>query len=349
VFEANIRADILHQLFEAVPREGVTSACKRFGVSRQTYYKWQPRYVALGDAGLDPRSRAPNRRANTLPSETIDAIRDVALDNPALGCDGLAQILKGRGLKVSGVTIQGHLNQWGMGSIAQRHLALEDTVHHGQGRHLDQVAAAKYNPCLRSAGELWASYPGQILIQGWIHLKRKWASAWSGVVVIDAYSRYAFLASQDFLFDFDHLPQLDKALQFFGERQLKVQTIIREIDAIPRSFFRSKGLPDPGRYDGFAYADPPDLQDGIAVEMCSLPFGNENGYLLRLRQEMLGDLYPKHLDLDLVGDRIGEGQIFDWQEDYNRKANHGFPNYGAAPIERIENYLQGRIGNRPAY
>src|SRR5688572_4242874 len=38
---------------------GVSRTCRRFGISRQAFYKWKKRHEKHGDAGLCDRPRAP--------------------------------------------------------------------------------------------------------------------------------------------------------------------------------------------------------------------------------------------------------------------------------------------------
>jgi hypothetical protein len=50
-----------------VIREAVSSprnnapTCRRFGISRQAYYRWKRRFDAQGEAGLWDRTSRPNR------------------------------------------------------------------------------------------------------------------------------------------------------------------------------------------------------------------------------------------------------------------------------------------------
>jgi transposase len=38
----------------------VTEVCRRYGISRKTFYAYRSRYRAEGWAGLEPRSRRPH-------------------------------------------------------------------------------------------------------------------------------------------------------------------------------------------------------------------------------------------------------------------------------------------------
>jgi transposase InsO family protein len=48
--------------------------CRKLGISRQTAYKWRTRYRTEGVAGLEDRSRAPNRPAGRVDAAMEDAV-----------------------------------------------------------------------------------------------------------------------------------------------------------------------------------------------------------------------------------------------------------------------------------
>jgi transposase InsO family protein len=52
----------------------IARTCRYFGISRQTFYKWQRRYAADGDAGLCDRSRRPQRCPHATPQEVVSKI-----------------------------------------------------------------------------------------------------------------------------------------------------------------------------------------------------------------------------------------------------------------------------------
>jgi putative transposase len=52
----------LRMLLEAeASTRHVARTCRRFGISRRTFYKWRKRYKELGQAGLCDRPRRPKR------------------------------------------------------------------------------------------------------------------------------------------------------------------------------------------------------------------------------------------------------------------------------------------------
>jgi transposase InsO family protein len=52
----------------------VAAACRHFGVSRKTFYKWKKRQAAGGDAALCDRARTPHRVPHATPREVVTKI-----------------------------------------------------------------------------------------------------------------------------------------------------------------------------------------------------------------------------------------------------------------------------------
>src|ERR1700743_1264407 len=65
--------------------EAFAAACRRFGVSRRTGYKWDERYRAAGVEGLVDRSRAPRHHPNELARETAERCLAVRHEHPSWG------------------------------------------------------------------------------------------------------------------------------------------------------------------------------------------------------------------------------------------------------------------------
>jgi transposase InsO family protein len=63
----------------------VTEVCRRFGISRQTYYRYRNRYLAEGLEGLEDRSRRPLVPAHQIPSELEAEIVEMRKDHPRWG------------------------------------------------------------------------------------------------------------------------------------------------------------------------------------------------------------------------------------------------------------------------
>jgi transposase InsO family protein len=61
-------------LRQAAAEGNVARVCRRYGISRQTFYKWKRRHAQHGDAGLCDRPRTPHRSPRATPREIVSKI-----------------------------------------------------------------------------------------------------------------------------------------------------------------------------------------------------------------------------------------------------------------------------------
>src|SRR5215469_8589476 len=64
----------LRILRQAVDEGNVARVCRRFGLSRKSFYKWKRRHVEHGDAGLCDRPRTPQQSPRATPHEVVSKI-----------------------------------------------------------------------------------------------------------------------------------------------------------------------------------------------------------------------------------------------------------------------------------
>src|SRR5712692_8086397 len=82
--------------------QNVARACRHFGISRQTFYRWQHRYDPLNLATLEPRSHRPHRRRQpTWSAALADRVLALRQRYPRWGKDKLAVLLRQQHLSVS--------------------------------------------------------------------------------------------------------------------------------------------------------------------------------------------------------------------------------------------------------
>lgn len=98
--EANTRLKWF-DYYERVGRNG-RKACRHFGISPDTFYRWKKRYRPDNLKSLEVHSRRPKRvRQPTWTTETIQAVLVLRQEYPGWGKEKLAILLAGRGIKVS--------------------------------------------------------------------------------------------------------------------------------------------------------------------------------------------------------------------------------------------------------
>lgn len=92
----------------------VTRACRHFGISRKTFYKWKKRYDEHGDGGLCDQSRTPRNSPNATPAEVVSKILYLR-QNYHFGPRKIADYLKRfHQVSVAGATVHRILLKHGM-------------------------------------------------------------------------------------------------------------------------------------------------------------------------------------------------------------------------------------------
>ena len=74
----------------------ITELCDLYGVSRKTGYKWIDRYLRLGPAGLEERSRRPRHSPNETAPEIVAAFLEARRRHPSWGGKKLLTIVHKR-------------------------------------------------------------------------------------------------------------------------------------------------------------------------------------------------------------------------------------------------------------
>lgn len=99
----------------------VALTCRHFGISRQAFYRWKPRYDPRDLSSLEDRSHRPlHRRQPTWSAEQAERVRVLREQYPRWGKDKLAVLLQRQGWPVS-VSMVGRI----LTSLRQRGLLTE--------------------------------------------------------------------------------------------------------------------------------------------------------------------------------------------------------------------------------
>jgi transposase InsO family protein len=72
--QARLTAWRLKVLQQAAAERNVARVCRRFGISRKSFYKWKGRHAEHGDAGLCDRPRTPLRSPRATGREVVSKI-----------------------------------------------------------------------------------------------------------------------------------------------------------------------------------------------------------------------------------------------------------------------------------
>jgi transposase InsO family protein len=72
--QARLTAWRLKMLRHAAEERNVARICRRFGISRKSFYKWKRRHAEHGDAGLCDRPRRPQRSPRATAREVVSKV-----------------------------------------------------------------------------------------------------------------------------------------------------------------------------------------------------------------------------------------------------------------------------------
>lgn len=98
----DLRLEVLREASLGV--DSVSSICRRYGISRETYYVYLRRYRAEGLDGLEPRSRQPIHQPRRMPETTEAAICDMRKEHPKWGARRIRAELRRDGLDAPAIS-----------------------------------------------------------------------------------------------------------------------------------------------------------------------------------------------------------------------------------------------------
>ena len=157
--------------------EPMTVLCERFGISRETGHKWKRRYLELGPAGLEERSRAPLRHGRATPAAVAAPIVALRYERPHWGARKLLAVLARRHPEVA----------WPAPSTATDILRRAGLIA-GRRRRRRALAVEQPFQAVQAANDTWC-----IDFKGWFRTRD--GTRCDPLTVTDAHSRY-LLASQ---------------------------------------------------------------------------------------------------------------------------------------------------------
>jgi transposase InsO family protein len=99
---AELRLDVLTEPLRS--GETVADVCRRYGISRDTYYRYRRRYLAEGLEGLEDRSRRPRSSPAQIPVEVEIRICDMRRDHPRWGARRIRAELTREGIEAPAVS-----------------------------------------------------------------------------------------------------------------------------------------------------------------------------------------------------------------------------------------------------
>ncbi|MFD6396784.1 helix-turn-helix domain-containing protein [Nocardia sp. NPDC060249] len=123
-----LEADPWLEILRAPGRNGltVTEVCRRYNISRKTYYSYLARYREHGVAGLAPRSRRPKSFPAQTSADIEAVVVRVRLDRPQWGARRIrTHLLRAGSVRVPAVsTVHAILRRHGLVGDGSDHVAM---------------------------------------------------------------------------------------------------------------------------------------------------------------------------------------------------------------------------------
>ena len=135
------------RVMEHAKQTSVSEACRTFGVSRTTFYRWARRVEAGGVEALMPKGRRPPAMPNQTPAWVVDELLAEAVVRPTLGARRYAHDLGQRGFVISPSGAQKILARHGLGRRRQRVGALAQVTAATSGLVVDDAKTGPFGFC----------------------------------------------------------------------------------------------------------------------------------------------------------------------------------------------------------
>lgn len=210
----------------------VSQACKIFGYSRDSYYRFKQLYEERGEAGLQEVSRRKPNYKNRVASEVEEAVVRFATEQPAYGQLRVSHELKKQGVFVSPQGVRYIWLRNGLNTMEKRLQSLEAKVAK-EGLILTErqlQALEKKKAHQEAHGEIETLFPGYLGSQDTYYVgnikgvgkiyQQTFVDTYSKVAICKLYDRKNALVAADLL--------NDRVVPFFEEQEVKLLRVLTD-------------------------------------------------------------------------------------------------------------------------
>lgn len=312
----------------------VSQACKAFGYSRDSFYRFKKLYeeggeLALRDIVRQNRPNAKNRVAPELESRVVK----MTLDNPALGQQRVANELRKEGMFISPGGVRSVWQRHDLETFQKRLKALEAKVAQ-DGVVLTEFqlqALEKAKEEKEAVGEIETEHPGYLIAQDSFYVgNMKGVGHIYQQTVIDTYTKVAFAKLYDrknALIAADMLN--DHVIPFFDANEIPVLRVLTD-----------RGSEYCGNREHHEYELYLDLKN-IDHTKTKAKSPQTNGICERFHKTILNEFYQITFRKKIYDSiEMLQKDLDEWMRDYNENRPHsGKYCYGKTPRQTFHDSL----------